>query len=232
MKRYFNSFFITLVIYIFLFLVFIFSMSSIKQKTIKTKSKISLTHISLVHQKKVIKKEKKVLEKLIKKQEKKELIKKITRKKTVKKVKRKKIIKKIEKKAEKIPEKLKNNIIVEKIVNKKKDNIKIEKLEEIKKSSLIKDYKKEFINNNLEKIIALIQKNIKYPKRARIRHIEGLVKIEFRLNQNKEVSNFKIIEGNSLLAKATIKAIKMASYNFPIVKRNLHLRVPILYKLK
>lgn len=227
MKRYFNSFFITLFIYATLALLFFYSMSTIKVNSVKSENKISINNILL--------KEEKVVNKKVKKQEKKKIEKKVIKekkRKIVKKEKKKKIVKKDKKK---IVKKEKNNIEKKEPLKENKiektNNKEVKKIAEVKKQTSKKSYEKEFINKNLQKIIALIKKNIIYPKRARKRHIEGLVVIEFLLNIDAKIEKFKIIKGNKLLSKATIKAINNALKDFPKVKKDLHLRVPILYKL-
>jgi protein TonB len=94
-----------------------------------------------------------------------------------------------------------------------------------------KPYKEDYLQKNLEKIIALIQKNMRYPKRAKRFNIQGKVLVEFVLHVNGEVKGFKTIKGHRLLKKSAINAIKEASKQFPKVKKTLKLRVPIMYKL-
>lgn len=213
MKAYLNSFLITLVIYMMLGFGFFYTFVDDKKILKKEESKkiISLSHVELKKQKepkKVIKKKpiikpKKVIK--TKKKVKKKIVKK--EKKVNKKPIKKEPIKKIEKYQSKqvVVEKKKNSIIIE---------------------------EKSYINKNLLKIRKAIQDSIKYPKRARLFEIQGIVFARFEILENGSIKNIVILKGHRLLSKATIKAIKKASKKFPKTKKHLTIELPIEYRLK
>ncbi|WP_428026671.1 energy transducer TonB [Arcobacter sp.] len=210
-KRYTYSFLTTICIYIFIFFVLFFSFREINQiKTLKNEKIISMNHISLIEQeKKEIKKEEKeskkeVIEKPIEKKEK---------------------IKPQKKEPQKIEK-------VEKVKEQKKDKeIKEDKKEQeaIKKSS--KRYEEVFLDENLQKIVQLIQKNVIYPRRAREYKIQGKVLVLFKILISGEVEDIKAISGHRLLIKSAIEAIKEASKEFPKVEKEIIIKVPIQYTL-
>ncbi len=231
MKRYFSSFFITSLLYIGLGITIFYQTNLVKKVTINNEKTLSLNHISLVQQKKVIKKVEK------KRVEKKKPPKKV--KKRIKKPKR--IVKKIRKikKVKTIPTKVKKTAVLKK--EKPKPVPQIEEIKEVKeekleqeklvKTAIKKDYKKEFIENHLHQIIVLIQKSITYPKRAKRFNVQGKVLIEFTIRTDGKIENFEAIQGHRLLKKSAIQAIIKASKAFPKVNEQLRLRVPIVYSL-
>ena len=221
MKRYLNSFLISSFIYVSIFASLFFVMDDVKKVNIKNEKTIALNHISLVQQKKITKKVEKPKPK--KKNPPKKVVKKVV-KKPVQKIKEVKTLKSKIKKIVKAKEKIVKKEIVE------KEEEKIEQVQ-LKKTVIKRDYKKEFINNHLKKIIALIQKNMQYPKRAKQFNIQGEVLIEFTLTKEGITKNFKAIKGHKLLKKSTINAIKKASKYFPKVQKRLELIVPVAYNL-
>jgi len=258
-SRYLNSFFITFGMYAILLLVLFYgSKNIIKNIESKDHKVISLNHVVLkqeqqktiqVAQKKIIK-EKKVEKK--KKSDKKVILKKVVKKvkqqepkKIVKKITEKKVPKKIEPfKKEVVKKKTVKSDIVKKEVEKKTQK-KSEPLKQVKKQALVKksihtakkkkpqkvDYEKEYLSVNLKKILTEIQKNIRYPKVARRRGIEGTVNIEFKLYPNGSIGLIKLLTGHKLLKKSALKAIEKASVNFPKVAKPILLRLPISYTL-
>lgn len=220
MKRYLSSFFITSFLYLALAVGFIYSIADIKPKKISNEKVIALNHVSLVQQKKIIKKEpKKEPKKIVKKKKKKKVVKKRVRE-----------VKTITNKIKKVKKVVKQEKKIEKIIEEKKVERKIEQ-PEMKKAVVKRDYKQEFIDNNLQKIISLIQKNIKYPKRARVMNIQGSVIVVFTIKMDGSLDDIKVIEGHRLLKKSALKAIRKASSLFPKVKNTLRIKVPIQYTL-
>ena len=210
-KRYTYSFLTTICIYVFIFILLFFSFKQINQpKTLKNEKIISMNHISLIEQeKREIKKE----EKVEKKVEKKVIPKPIEKKEKIK------PLKKEPEKKEEIKEPKKEKEI-------KEDN---KEQELIKKSS--KSYEKEFLDEHLQKIVQLIQKNVIYPKRARKLNIQGKVFVLFKILTNGEIEELKAISGHRLLIKSAIKAIEEASKEFPKVEKEITIKVPIQYTL-
>lgn len=221
MKRYLSAFTLTFLFYIGMLAAFLYAMDEIKPIKISNEKAISLNHISLIQQKEIITKTEDI--KKVKRVEKSEKIKRVQKQKEVQTV--KSSIKKMHKPESK---KVKSEVI------EKKQVIEEQVTEErvaLKKTVIKKDYKELYVHQHLKEIIVLIQKNIKYPKKAKRFNIQGEVIIEFTLTKKGEVINFKPIQGHRLLKKSTINAIKKASSSFPKVKKDLTLIVPVRYTL-
>jgi len=91
----------------------------------------------------------------------------------------------------------------------------------------------EYVDENLAKIIELLQENLYYPRRARKRGIEGEVTVHFKLSVNAEVTEVKVLSSESdILSRGAIRTIEELSFKFPKPKENLDLSVPIYYKLQ
>jgi len=253
MKRYINSFLITLVLYsgvIFALFTLFADEKILLKKEKPLHQTISLKHIELLPmpkiEKKIVKKEvvKKIepKKKIIKKAEKKK-VKKIVKKKVVK----KKIVKKPKKVVKKKP--IKKKEIKEKKVKKEKQIIK-EVQKQVQKEAM-KEIVKEKITNiqNTKKVASIdieqeilskfqknlirkeIEKNVRYPKSAKRLKIQGIVYVKFTLRSNGKVDNIVIINGHSRLKKSTINAVKDAASSFPKIKKDITIQLPIEYKL-
>ncbi len=92
--------------------------------------------------------------------------------------------------------------------------------------------KSKYIHTNLSKIISAINEAKFYPKKARILHIEGLVKVEFLLRKDKTIKIVSIQTNKRFLKNATIKIIKNASKEFPKPPENINISVPIEFQLR
>ena len=233
MNRYFSSFFIAFFFYtILLFCIFYFILNNeiIIKKTEEAKL-ISLNHIELVpeikqevvkieEQKKEIEKEiEKVVEKSV------EIPKPVIQKK-IEKLKEEKVIEK--KSVEK--QEFKPIKEVEKVV----DNTVVEKTKTEEKQLEVKpiiDDKKDYLDKHLAQIRELINKNVKYPSKAKKLSIEGIVIVKFKILEDGTVQNIEIIQGDKFLQTSTIEAIEEASKNFPKTNQNIEIQVPIEYKL-
>lgn len=209
-RRYTHSFLLTLLLYAVVVsaLVWGFTLTPVVKSISKEKT-LSLKHISLIEQEKKVIKQKSEVKKV---QTPKEDI-------EPKLIKPKKKIPKPIEKEQKQPK------------EKKQKSEKEEKQEQevIKKSQ--KSYQEQFVDEHLRQIVMLIQKNIKYPKRARALKIQGKVVIEFVLLTSGEVRSIKAVSGHRMLIKSSVLAIENASTAFPKVKEQLTLRVPIEYTL-
>lgn len=230
MNRYFKAFILTFVVYFSALVAFVSFDKPIKLQSGRKENVISLQHLSFLEQremKEIV--EKKTFQKVVRKKSKKERVQKENlsyQKKQSIPLKKKKIPQKVEK--EKIASEhnvKKNPLKEEEIVNKKPQ--KAQQSYTMAKSS----YEEEFNKHHLREIIRLIQKNMKYPRRARSLNIQGEVVVEFTLLKSGEVNGFKTFQGHRLLKKSAIKAIKKASSKFPKVKKSLRLKVPIIYRL-
>lgn len=90
-----------------------------------------------------------------------------------------------------------------------------------------------YIDENMQKIVKLLQENLYYPRSARRRGITGEVIVKFSLNTNGEVSFISVISSaNEMLSHAAIKTIEDLSGDFPKPKERLVLKLPINYNLK
>lgn len=229
MNRYFSSFFIAFFFYtILLFCIFYFILNNeiIIKKTEEAKL-ISLNHIELVPEIKQevvkIEEQKKEIEKIVEKSV--EIPKPIIQKK-IEKLKEEKVIgKKSVEKQEFKPIKE-----VEKVV----DNTVVEKTKTEEKQLEVKpiiDDKKDYLDKYLAQIRELINKNVKYPSKAKKLSIEGIVIVKFKILEDGTVQNIEIIQGDKFLQTSTIEAIEEASKNFPKTNQNIEIQVPIEYKL-
>jgi len=91
---------------------------------------------------------------------------------------------------------------------------------------------KIYKDNHLEKIEALLQENLYYPRRARKRGIMGTVVVHFEIDENAGVSEIKVLSSKSeILSRAAIKTIENLSGKFPKPKEKLFLKIPITYRL-
>ncbi|MFV0562884.1 energy transducer TonB [Malaciobacter mytili] len=220
MKRYINSFFITLFLYIVVIATFFsFDKKIIVNEKEDTK-KLSLNYVEIKEEKKVVKEEVKKEEPLIKEQPKIQ--------------KKKEPIKKQVKKEEKKP--LKKEPIKKEVVKQiKQPQEKKEVLKETKKENIVSkpalNQEKVYIDKNLLLIRKLIQENIVYSKRAKRFNIQGVVKVKFKILKEGGVAEVVILQGHKLLQKSTIEAINSASKSFPKVPKDLIITLPVEYKL-
>lgn len=226
MKRYINSFFITL----FLYIVAIATFFSFDKKIIVNEKedtkKLSLNYVEIKEVKKVVKEEVKKEEPLIKEQ--------VVKKEQPKIQKKKEPIKKQVKKEEKKP--LKKEPIKKEVVKQiKQPEEKKEVLKETKKENIVSkpalNQEKVYIDKNLLLIRKLIQENIVYSKRAKRFNIQGVVKVKFKILKEGGVAEVVILQGHKLLQKSTIEAINSASKSFPKVPKDLIITLPVEYKL-
>lgn len=89
-----------------------------------------------------------------------------------------------------------------------------------------------YINEHIATIMALLRKNLYYPRMARKRCIEGEVRVRFELLENGDIENITVIEAvNDMLARAAVTTIERLEGKFPLPKERLVLNVPIKYVL-
>lgn len=215
-KRYFYSFFLTIFLYGLVFTGILYSYDSLIIKNKVKEKSINLNFVSLVEQEKIVKKEPAVKKEVPKKEVKETKIsKKATKKKVLKKEAVKKVVEKktIRKKTEKEEKKI------------------VKKEQEFIQKSVKKTYEQDFLDEYLKQIVALIQKNIKYPKRAKRLNIQGKVLIKFKILTNGKIIEIESISGHTLLIKSSLEAIENASKEFPQVKKEIVIKVPIEYTL-
>jgi protein TonB len=89
-----------------------------------------------------------------------------------------------------------------------------------------------YLSENIATIMALLKKNLYYPRMARKRCIEGEVLVRFELLENGDIENITVIEAaDDILARAAVTTIERLAGKFPLPKERLVLNVPIIYTL-
>ena len=138
-------------------------------------------------------------------------------------------VSRIQKTSVKIVSAFKEKDSSQKIVSKKNQTKEKEQIIRIPKQMP----QEEYMNENLEKIVVLLQENLYYPRRARKRALQGEVIVLFTLSKDAKVAKVDIISSPSeILSRGAIKTIENLSYKFPKPKEELELRVPITYSLQ
>ena len=95
-----------------------------------------------------------------------------------------------------------------------------------------KTSEEKYIDKNLQKIVKLLSENLYYPRSARKRGIEGIVKVKFVLDTEAKTQDINVISSkSSILSRAAVKTIEELSGKFPKPQEKLTLHVPISYKL-
>jgi protein TonB len=90
-----------------------------------------------------------------------------------------------------------------------------------------------YIKAHISEIMALLRKNLYYPRMARKRHMEGKVVVRFELMKDGSIKNIVIVEAErELLGRAAVTTIERLEGKFPTSSEVLLLNVPIMYKLK
>lgn len=101
------------------------------------------------------------------------------------------------------------------------------------KQTNVQSYSSSYTKLNIKKIKALIAKSVYYPKQARRRHVEGVVKVRFDLHEDGSISNIKVINSaHELLDSAATKTIQKLQGRFPKPQERVTLVVPIAFKLR
>ena len=89
-----------------------------------------------------------------------------------------------------------------------------------------------YIEEHINEIMALLKKNLYYPRMARKRGIEGRVLVRFKLSANGDIENITVLETErEILARAAVTTIERLEGRFPLPKETLTLNVPIVYRL-
>ena len=91
---------------------------------------------------------------------------------------------------------------------------------------------KQYMQDNIALINALIKQNLYYPRIAKKRGMQGKAMVSFTLDTDGEILEIKALGSlASILSKAAIKTVQKASESFPHPKEVLALQIPIVYKL-
>jgi protein TonB len=143
-------------------------------------------------------------------------------------------------------EKPKKEKVIEKKIVEKQDSKPIQEVEKVVNTTVVEkttveektvqskpmiDDKKDYLDKYLAQIRDLINKNVKYPSKAKKLSIEGIVIVKFKILEDGTVQNIEIIDGHKFLQTSTIEAIEEASKNFPKTNQSIEIQVPIEYKL-
>ena len=90
-----------------------------------------------------------------------------------------------------------------------------------------------YVKAHISEIMALLRKNLYYPRMARKRHMQGKVMVRFELLTDGSIRNITILEAKrELLGKAAVMTIERLAGKFPLPSETLVLHVPIMYQLK
>jgi len=90
-----------------------------------------------------------------------------------------------------------------------------------------------YVKAHISEIMALLRKNLYYPRMARKRHMEGKVMVRFELLPDGSIRNITILDAKrELLGKAAVTTIERLEGKFPLPSETLVLHVPIMYKLR
>ncbi len=91
---------------------------------------------------------------------------------------------------------------------------------------------KQYMQDNIALINALIKQNLFYPRLAKKRGMQGKAMVSFVLNTHGEITQIEALgEIASILSRAAIKTVQKAAASFPHPKASLSLQIPIVYKL-
>ena len=94
------------------------------------------------------------------------------------------------------------------------------------------DYKRQYKDENLEKIRRLIERNLYYPRKARRRKIEGVVTLSIRLSPDGKIE--KITSKSNaprILQEASIKTLRSIESELPKPKEAIDITIPIRYAI-
>ncbi len=217
MKRHISSLLLAIVVHVFIMVLLFSSYFYITSSQSKKNEEYMCVKVSCFPEPKEIKK---ISKQVVKKKEKKKIEKpqEIPKEKT------------IEPKLEKI---VKEKIVKEEIIEDTSSQI-IEKIVEktVVPSIIEKSSEKKYIDENLDKIIRLLQENLYYPRSARKRGIIGEVIVQFTLLEDSSVENIIIISSRrEILSRAAQRTIEDLSGKFPKPKEKMILHIPIRYSL-
>lgn len=96
------------------------------------------------------------------------------------------------------------------------------------------DLEEQYLEDHLSTIRDLLVKYRKYPSQAVRLKQEGSVKVTFRLKQNGEVEDIRIVgsSGYELLDEDALKLIQKTAEYFPKPPKSVRITVPLNYALK
>ncbi len=88
-------------------------------------------------------------------------------------------------------------------------------------------------NPFLRAVKSSIDKSLDYPRKARKMRMQGEVIVGFLWTTHKQLKNLKILKssGYDVLDENALQTIQKASVRFPAYTNNVHLQIPIVYRL-
>ncbi len=90
-----------------------------------------------------------------------------------------------------------------------------------------------YLSLHVGEIVSLLKDNLYYPRRARRQGIEGVVRVQFTLSKEAEISNIEIVESkHEILSHAAIETIENLEEKLPKPDEELILTIPINYDLQ
>lgn len=97
-----------------------------------------------------------------------------------------------------------------------------------------KDIQQQYLDDHLSTIRTILIKNRKYPSHAVRLKQEGDVKVSFRLRQNGEVEEIRIVgsSGYEILDDDAVALIQKSAAYFPKPPKTVRITVPLNYSLK
>ena len=97
----------------------------------------------------------------------------------------------------------------------------------------IDNISREYLQKNHKLIRSIIQRNLKYPKMAIRRSMEGRVSVSFTLKKNGDIDNLKILKYSQyyILNKCALDTIRKSYNEFPKTKKDTTLSLSIYFKL-
>jgi len=242
-----RNFILALAISIAIHFLLLYNFKDIKkpiyQPVSQKATSLKYTHIQLASIKKVVKKTE-IVKEITKPVMKKE---KIYKKVLKKNIKIDKLIKSVFTKKIKLKPKIKKPIVYKKVIKAKKKKINIIKEQkEIQQldrltQSYIKLYGKRYFNlsqdvkkylkENLREILQITEEYLRYPRIAIKMKQSGTSILEFTLKPNGDITNLKIIRSSqhNILDKNSIKTIKMAYKDYPLVTEDTLIRIYVQY---
>ena len=227
MNRHLSSLSLAIIVHVIIMALLFTSYFYIASSQSKKKEECMCVQLSCMPEPKKIKKKKIVPKKI----EKKVLEK--PQKKEIQKVKEPKKQKTINVKEEKIIEEVSEEEVVEETTEEVVEQV-IEKIVEkaVTPSKIEKSPEKKYIDENLDKIIQLLQENLYYPRSARKRGVVGEVIVQFTLLKDASVHDIIIVASErEILSRAAQRTIENLSGEFPKPKEKMILHIPIMYSL-
>ncbi len=127
---------------------------------------------------------------------------------------------------------LEDEVVETKSFSEEKPKKDIKKKAELPQKPVKVAAEKEYIDENIKKIIALLQENLHYPRRARKKGIQGEVLVRFTVSVEAQISNIVVISSSSdILSRGAVQTINNIDNKLPKPEQEITFNVPISYTL-